>query len=54
MRYFTTERFSFAKPVMQDQIKIFDLVLNSSLISNKARNRYSIICSEMNKFQLQT
>lgn len=33
---------------MQDHIKVFELVLNLSLISNKAQNLFSVISSLMN------
>ena len=32
---------------MQDHIKVFELVLNLSLISNKAQNLFSVISSLM-------
>ena len=33
---------------MQDHIKVFELMLNLSLISNKAQNLFSVISSLMN------
>ena len=33
---------------MQDHIKVFELVLNLSLISNKAQSLFSVISSLMN------
>ena len=33
---------------MQDHIKVFELMLNLSLISNKAQNLFSVMSSLMN------
>ena len=52
--FYGYEIFQTGKPELQNHIaKTLNLVRNLSLISNNTPNLYSIICAEMNMFQLQ-